>query len=436
MPDFLTRRHNTWHFVRRVPIEYAALDPRRIIKHSTKVRIAEDRAGRRATRVAMKLNEELEAYWRTLSEGKSKSKSDAYDEAKRRARALGLDFLDNSQIVVMPLAGQVERVETLVGKGGMKDDGVTAAVLGTQQRPVLMLSEIFREYEAVTKDEVQDYSPHQLRIWRNARDRAVKRFVDLIGDKPVTQLTDEDAMTYTDDWRDRVVAGEVTAKTANRDIGQLSGMLKTLNRRRRLKLRNLFEGLKLRNEIERSRKPFDPEFIQKKLLATGALDELNEDARHIFYIMVETGLRLSEIANLRAKTIHLDAKIPYVSVEADERRLKTKDSQREIPLVGVALMAMRKHPDGFRRYRDNTSSLSANVNKYLKNHGLRPSPQNTVYSLRHSFKDRLVAAEVQDSMIDALMGHKPRGSKYGDGPTLSLKLKVLEQIAFKPPSRV
>jgi len=28
MPDFLTRRNGTWHFVRRVPIEFAALDPR------------------------------------------------------------------------------------------------------------------------------------------------------------------------------------------------------------------------------------------------------------------------------------------------------------------------------------------------------------------------------------------------------------------------
>jgi hypothetical protein len=62
MPDFLTRRNGTWHFVRRVPVEFAALDPRGIIKHSTKVRVAADRAGRKATLVADELNQELENY--------------------------------------------------------------------------------------------------------------------------------------------------------------------------------------------------------------------------------------------------------------------------------------------------------------------------------------------------------------------------------------
>jgi hypothetical protein len=43
--------------------------------------------------------------------------------------------------------------------------------------------------------------------------------------------------------------------------------------------------------------------------------------------------------------------------------MKTDDSRRDIPLVGVALKVMRKHPDGFLRYRDKADSLSALVNK-------------------------------------------------------------------------
>ena len=71
MADFLTRRSGTWHFVRRVPMEFAHFDRRGIIKHSTKVRIAQDRTGRRAARVADKLNEELELYWKALADGRS-----------------------------------------------------------------------------------------------------------------------------------------------------------------------------------------------------------------------------------------------------------------------------------------------------------------------------------------------------------------------------
>jgi integrase len=64
---------------------------------------------------------------------------------------------------------------------------------------------------------------------------------------------------------------------------------------------------------------------------------------------------------------------------------------------------------------------------------LRPTEEHTVYSLRHSFKDRLIAAEAQDSLIDSLMGHDTYKPKYGKGPSLVLKLKYLQRIAFKPP---
>jgi len=48
MSGFLTRRVNTWHFVRRVPAEFAALDRRGIVRHYTRIKIADDRLGRRA----------------------------------------------------------------------------------------------------------------------------------------------------------------------------------------------------------------------------------------------------------------------------------------------------------------------------------------------------------------------------------------------------
>lgn len=116
--------------------------------------------------------------------------------------------------------------------------------------------------------------------------------------------------------------------------------------------------------------------------------------------------------------------------------LKTEDSRREIPLVGAALAAMKTRPNGFPSYRDRSASFSALVNKYLLNHGMRPTKQHSLYSLRHSFKDRLVAAEAPDSLIDNLMGHRTGKPKYGKGPPLELKLKFLESIAFKPPSRL
>jgi hypothetical protein len=73
MPDFLTRRGPTWHFVRRVPAEFAAFDRRGIIRHSTRIRIADDRVGRRAARVAENLNAALERHWKSLASAQSQS---------------------------------------------------------------------------------------------------------------------------------------------------------------------------------------------------------------------------------------------------------------------------------------------------------------------------------------------------------------------------
>jgi hypothetical protein len=105
MPDFLTRRNGTWHFVRRVPSEFATFDRRGIVKHSTRIRIAHDRAGRRAARVAEQLNRQLEIYWKGLSDGRPGDELDTYDNARRRARALGFEYVENDDLLKQPPEG-------------------------------------------------------------------------------------------------------------------------------------------------------------------------------------------------------------------------------------------------------------------------------------------------------------------------------------------
>jgi integrase len=434
MPEFLTRRNGTWHFVRRVPVEFAQLDARGVVKHSTRIRIANDRSGRRAVLVAEKFNEQLEVFWKGLSDGRPRASLNSYELTRRRARALGFDYIENDQLLRQPPEARLERLEALVANGLTNDAGARVALLGLEKRPAFKLSKLFEEYEASTKGEVKDLSPDQLRIWRNGRIRAVERFVDVVGDKPIGEITPDDAIDYYDWWCERVTVDAVDAKTANKDVGQLSRMLKEMSIRRRLNLPDIFKGLRLKGETERPRIPYDTEFIQNRLLANDALAGLNEDARLVLYVVADTGLRPSEVVNLQEDAIVLNAPVPHVRILPDGRRLKTEDSRREIPLVGTALAAMQKRSLGFPRYRDKSSNLSATLNKYLLENGLRPTKDHTVYSLRHSFKDRLIAVEAPDSLIDSLMGHKTYKPKYGKGPSLELKLKYLQQIAFKPPA--
>lgn len=218
MADFLTRRDGTWHFVRRVPAEFASFDARGIIRHSTKVRIGEDRNGRRASRIAEKFNADLEAFWRAAAMGPAREEAARYEASRQYARTLGFEYLENDRVNLLPIERLLERLETIVANRPAEVPAARA-LLGTEKRSVPKLSKLFEEFEAVVADEIKDLSPEQLRIWRTARMRAAAQFVERVGDKLVTEVTEDDALDYVEWWRGRVLKGDALAKTANRDIG-------------------------------------------------------------------------------------------------------------------------------------------------------------------------------------------------------------------------
>lgn len=434
MTEHLTKRNDVWHFVRRVPIEFSHLDKRGVVRYSTKIKVAKDRRGTRAGRIAKAMNRELEIYWRGLVESKSQDATGRYADARRRARILGFDYVETSELANRSLVEVLERLEKLVSEGLLDNTPSRAAVMGFEKLPAVKLSEIFAIFENQTKNEVKDMSPNQLKRWKNSYMLAVLDLVSVVGDKGLDELSHTDVLDYVD-WLDgRVDEEEIVAKTANKYLGHNSKMIKEINRKLRLGLPDFFAGMRLQGAINVSRPPFPIEFVQGQILAEGALMGLNAEARGAVFLITDTGLRLSEAINLNETTIHLDCDIPYIEVLPDGRRVKTQDSIRTIPLVGCALAAMRQHPNGFPRYIDKGASFSAYVNGYMLDRGLRPTRKHTLYSLRHTFKDRLIAAKCQDSMIEALMGHSDDHPKYGSGPALDLKAEALHRIAFTPPS--
>ncbi|WP_310619437.1 tyrosine-type recombinase/integrase [Flexibacterium corallicola] len=161
------------------------------------------------------------------------------------------------------------------------------------------------------------------------------------------------------------------------------------------------------------------EDILKNLLASETLRGLTHSLRALVYIMIETGLRPSEICGLTGNNIHLDCEIPFVSIKPELRHLKTDPSSREIPLVGVALEAIKLFPKGLERYYDKNNTATTQINRYLRTRNLCPDGVS-LYGLRHSFKDRLRAQKVSEEMCRWLMGHATDGSLYGEGPPLSL----------------
>lgn len=444
MTDFLGKRDGWWHYVRRVPAVYAAHDRRGIVKQSTKIRVADDPRGIAAAKAAAKINAETEAYWRGLFLGRAEEAQQRYEASRQFTRALGFDPVPGAELVEMPDEEIVRRVRAIRERGFQPGSEAPDAVLGLVAPPELKLSELLDKYEGTQKAALSGKSEDQLRVWRNAKRRAITALTEVIvgadpalgADPAVGRLTRAHALDFREYWQERVADDEVEIDTANKAIGHLNKIWRELNRIERMSLDPIFAELRLEGGGSDQRAAFEAGFVQKTLLAAGTFGDLNAEARRIIYVMADTGLRPSEICNLTEKTIRLDHKIPHVEVLPEGRQTKTRDSRRTIPLVGVALAAMKAQPQGFPRYRHNAGSHSALVNRMLTEKNLRPTPRHTLYSLRHCFEDRLTAVEAPEKVMAILMGHKFSRPRYGAGPSLEQKQQWLQRIAFTAPDDV
>jgi integrase len=378
------------------------------------------------------MNATLEAYWRGLVEEKATEAKQQYLDALKLARSLGLDYQTPSVWATASIEDVLARIETVVANGLINNAPMRRAALGAVEKPPIMLSQLYVEYKITQKLALSKMSPDQLRKWKAAKKRAVEILIERIGDKALHQLTRDNALAYSDWWEERVLTEGIGAGTANKNISHIGGMIRAVNKRLKLGLDDVFAGTRIEGGRDGQRAPFPLEFIRHVILAPGTLDELNDEARDVVYVVMETGARPSEIINLTAQCVVLDAAIPYIRIQAEGRVLKTEHSERDIPLVGLALESMMRHADGFPRYFDKGSNLSATLMKYFKKHNLPPTAKHSIYSFRHSFKDRLKAVEAPEELIDEMMGHRTDKPQYGDGYGLKLKLKYLQAIALTP----
>ena len=200
--------------------------------------------------------------------------------------------------------------------------------------------------------------------------------------------------------------------------------------------RNPFASIYMPDEMPEERQPINLDAIRRIQHECRQVDDEN---RWLLALISDTGMRLSEAAGLARDDIVLDADVPYIKlVPHSWRRLKTKGSERLVPLVGASLWAARRlqqHDNSyaFPRYCDgkicNANSASAALNKWLKP---RVSGHAVVHSLRHSMRDRLRAVECPSDIIDQIGGWSSSsiGSSYGKGyelPVLAKWMKMMEE---------
>ena len=89
-----------------------------------------------------------------------------------------------------------------------------------------------------------------------------------------------------------MLAREVNTASANKYIRYIKVMFDRTNKDQQLNLLPIFDKATMRGEKYGQRLAYDPGFVQKRILANSALDELNEEARRIVYVWLRPGCAL------------------------------------------------------------------------------------------------------------------------------------------------
>lgn len=435
-PDrHLSQRAGHFYYKRRVPAAVAHEDER-----APHVRVSlktDDLALARAKRDLLEAADD--ALWSSLTLGVNADPARVrYQAAMRQVEALGFTYRSAHVLAHSASIDDIaERLELIVDRKLPTD--TARALAGMVDAPLVTISQAFEIYvDEIVPDELMNKSANQKASWKKVKLRAVNNFIRIISDKAMSDINRDDAQRIYRHWLARIAPknGKPThsASSGNRDLGNLrvlyDAYFKHIGEDDR---KNPFAGLSFYARKKRTRPPFPREWLTDTIMKPGAMASMNDEARAIALALIETGARPSEIANLAPSAIRVDHDVPHLAIEPrddpdDPREIKTSSSERLVPLVGVALAVFQKHPDGFPRYRNRENDLSAALNKYFKENSLFPTAQHKIYSIRHSFEDRMKEGNLDEELRRILMGHSIDRPRYGAGGSLEWRRDELKRI--------
>ncbi|MBL4854151.1 MAG: integrase [Robiginitomaculum sp.] len=443
LDQYLAMRKDRYYYSRRVPKLYRLLDGRRLVRCSLGTSSLEVARARRDL-----LAEADDHYWASLCATMGHENTDKveavilerYRAACARAMAKGfmyapaVDLAANSQ-----LDDILSRLAFMMKDTGERKQNAEA-VLGGAKVPRIKLSKAFELYcSRAEVGELANKSPAQVKAWKKAKYRAITNFVKLVGDLHMHQIQRFHAQKFYDWWALRLQpkGGQqpLKANTANRDLGTLNKLFREFwihegqeNRE------NPFRNLRFKHTYIAETPVFENDWVRGKIIQPNIFAGMNKQAVCLIYGLIETGCRPSEVANILPESIKLDAPVPYISIKPRVgRELKTHSSMRDIPLVGVSLLAFQNSSKGFPRYNDKSQAMSALFMKAFRVRNLFPTEAHRIYSFRHSFEKRMLEAGLDYGLRCLLMGHHNTRPQYGDGGSMEYRQKELLKIAHPVP---
>lgn len=272
---------------------------------------------------------------------------------------------------------------------------------------------------------------NKTKLFHQATKRSVRYVIDCLSDRDLSNYSTADAGKF----RDYLFDKNLVSSSVKRVFSSIKSIVNLAIKEQGLDINNPFNGVYMPdlNDVK-DRKPIHIDTIRT---IQKSCKELDDDLRWAIALISDTGIRLAEAIGLMRSDIFIDSNTPHIVIKNNsKRRLKTKQSERIVPLAGVSLWAAHrliKKTESefvFERYNkgsiSNANSASAAFNKWIKS----VSGQNVViHSFRHSMRDRLRAVECPAEVIDSIGGwsKKSVGETYGSGYPLVVLQKWVKK---------
>jgi integrase len=254
----------------------------------------------------------------------------------------------------------------------------------------------------------------------------------LLGDKPITAVTRDDAKCY----RDHRLASGVSASTVRREINVIRAVCAKAILELSLGIPNQFSSLDITAQDEDVEGKDRISYSEEEIVSlVSEATRMNDEQRRIVIVLAFTGARLAEIVGLRKDDFdqaRMCAQIRWSS----SRSLKTKYSRREVPLLPPAYKALLEQANStegeflFPAYSSDSGTkanvASATLNKWAS----RYVKGKSMHCFRHAYRDRMRAVMCPETIakeIGGWSGQSDVSSQYGQGHPLEMKVRWLEQ---------
>jgi integrase len=252
----------------------------------------------------------------------------------------------------------------------------------------------------------------------------INKFIKLHGDIEVKDITRNMVHDYV---KDRLNS-KIKTTTVRRELNQLSAIVNKAFLELEMDKKSPFMSIDIPAEGKDAK--------EKKPITLVKLETLLASIRHstttshlIAKIQLNTGLRVSELAVAKMSDVHLldtngqPLAIPFISITPNEfRSLKNDGSERNVPLVGLSLIAMheavKQAGDSvylFPQYgkKSGGTNASAAVNAALDFVDINS------HDFRHFLSTRMREKMIPLDVRETITGHSSRGSSelkgYGEG---------------------